>query len=343
VRRSQLLARRLLIIGVGSIGERHLRCVQRIPEARAAICEINDDLRHSIATKYEIAQVYKDLETAIRDGVDAAIICAPAHLHVPIAMRIVEASVHVLIEKPLSTTLNGVEQLRNKVLEKKVIAAVAYTQRTNPNLAAMRAALLAKKFGRPLQVIATSGQHFPFYRPTYRDTYYKDRATGGGAIQDALSHLVNAVEWLIGPMQRTIADAEHCYMPGVEVEDTVHVMARHANVLVTYALNQHQAPNEITITVVCEHGTLRCEFHENRWRWITEPGNNWHDELGPTFERDDLLVAQLQAFFDSIERGAPALCTLDEGIQTLSAIDAILRSLVEGRWTEPRYNRAAVN
>jgi predicted dehydrogenase len=184
--------------------------------------------------------------------------------------------------------------------------------------------------------VSVAGQHFPHYRPAYRDTYYKDRATGGGAIQDALTHIVNAVEWLVGPLHRCIVDAAHCALPSVEVEDTVHVLARHSDILAIYALNQHQSPNEITITVVCEKGTLRCELHKNRIRWMCEPGGEWHDEPGPKHERDDLFISQLQSFLDSIETGSPPLCTLDEGIQTLLSNDAMLRSLEEGKWIEAR-------
>ena len=45
----------------------------------------------------------------------------------------------------------------------------------------------------------------------------------------------------------------------MDVEDTVHVLARHGDVLASYSLNQHQAPNEVTLTVVCERGTVRWE------------------------------------------------------------------------------------
>ena len=57
---------------------------------------------------------------------------------------------------------------------------------------AMKQEIDACRFGRIVQVIAVSGQHFPFYRPAYRETYYTDHATGGGAIQDALTHTINA-------------------------------------------------------------------------------------------------------------------------------------------------------
>ena len=329
-----MVTHRLLIVGVGSIGERHLRCAQSIQRADLAIYEVNADLLRTIAERYGIQNVYTEFDAALASRPTAAVICVPAHLHVPLATRLVESGIHVLIEKPLGTSLDGVDQLRQAVVQRNVVAAVAYVLRTNPNLAAMREALHSGRFGRPVQLVTVAGQNFPFYRPAYRSTYYKDRSSGGGAIQDALTHFINAAEWLIGPVDQVVADAAHCVLPEVEVEDTVHVLACHQDVLACYALNQHQAPNETCITIVCERGTLRCEFHENRFRWMTQPGGEWCDTVGRELERDDFFGHQLAAFLDAVELGQTPLCTLDEGIQTLRVNLAIQRSVETKSWTD---------
>jgi predicted dehydrogenase len=183
-----------------------------------------------------------------------------------------------------------------------------------------------------VELVAVSGQHFPTYRPAYRGTYYADRSAGGGAIQDALTHLFNAGEWLLGPIDRLVADAAHRVLEGVTVEDTAHVLARHGPALASYSLNQHQAPNELTLTVVCERGTARLESHESRWRWMTEPAGAWHDEVIPPLDRDTPFVAQANAFLDAVEGRAAPHCTLEEGVQTLRANLAALASLERGAW-----------
>ena len=53
----------------------------------------------------------------------------------------------------------------------------------------------------------------------------------------------------------------HRVLEGVTVENTVHVLTRHGNVLGSYSLNQYQSPNESTITVICDRGTVRWESH----------------------------------------------------------------------------------
>lgn len=323
-----------LIVGIGSIGERHLRCFGATGRATLSFCEVNAALREQVAAKYA-ATAFPDYEQALAANPRVVVICTPANLHIAMAARAVEAGVHVFIEKPLSTTIDGIDELDVMVHERGVVAGVAYVYRAHPSLAAMREAIRAGRFGAPVQIVATCGQNFPFYRPAYRDIYYKDRATGGGAVQDALTHAMNAGEWLVGPVTALAADLDHKVLEGVSVEDTVHVITRHGAVMGSFSLNQHQAPNEMTLTVVCQRGTARFEFHANRWRWQTQPGGQWTDEPGAPLERDTLFTRQAHAFLDAAENKAPVLCTLDEAAQTLRVNLAILSSAERRRWITP--------
>ncbi len=322
----------ILIVGAGSIGERHLRCFSSTNRADVSFCEINAVLRKTVAEKYPAPKAFEDFTTALNQKPDAVVICTPAHLHIPLALTSVKQGAHILVEKPLSTKLDGLDALSKEVSEQGVVGAVAYVFRAHPALMAMKDAITAGRFGKPLQIVGTFGQNFPFYRPAYRETYYRDRATGGGAVQDALTHVINMAEWIVGPVEKLVADAAHLRLEGVEVEDTVHVLTRHGNVLGSFALNQHQAPNEGLLTVVCEKGTARFETHQHRWSWQTDPAGTWNIESAAKLERDTLFTRQAEHFLDAIEGIRPPACSLDEGIQTLRVNLAILRSIDEHQW-----------
>lgn len=323
---------RILIVGVGSIGERHLRCFASTGRADISFCEANAELRRIIAERYPASKAHTDFEQALAELPSAVLICTPAHLHVPMALRAAAIGAHLLIEKPLSTCLDAVEDLQRIVAGRGLIAAVAYVYRAHPSLAAMREAIRSGQFGAPLQIVCTAGQNFPYYRPDYRQTYYRNRATGGGAVQDALTHIINAGEWLVGPVDRLVADMEHKALAGVEVEDTAHVLTRHGGVMGCFSLNQHQAPNESTVTVNCVNGTARFEYHRSRWSWMTEPETTWHDEPAATLERDALFVRQAESFLGAIDGTTPVLCSLEEAVQSLRVSLAILASQERRSW-----------
>ncbi|MGC1275114.1 MAG: Gfo/Idh/MocA family oxidoreductase [Planctomycetaceae bacterium] len=322
----------VLVVGAGSIGERHLRCFLATGRARVSFVEVRPELRAEIAARYPAATAFPSLDDVLDLAIECAVVATPAPLHLPQATQLAERGRHLLIEKPLGVGLAGIEELRDAVDRNRVTVGVGYVYRAHPVLAEMRSVLASGRFGRPVELVAVCGQHFPFYRPAYRQTYYASRASGGGAVQDAITHVLNAGQWLVGPMNRVVADVAHQVLEGVDVEDTVHVLARHGDVLATYALNQHQAPNEVTITVVCEHGTARFESHNCRWRSMTEPGGEWADHGGPVLERDELFIRQAAAFLDAVEGKSPLLCTLDEAVHTLHINLAVLASAETGVW-----------
>ncbi|MFN0056793.1 MAG: Gfo/Idh/MocA family protein [Planctomycetales bacterium] len=319
----------VLVIGVGSIGERHVRCFQATGRARVSIVELNPTLRTTVAQRYGIA-AHATLEAALEERPAIGVIATPAHTHVPLATCLADAGLHLLIEKPLSVSQEGLDALCDQVEARGIVAGMAYVYRAFPVVASLKESLDSGRVGRPLELVAVAGQHFPTYRPAYRQIYYTRHETGGGAIQDALTHVVNAAEWFVGPVTSLFADAAHCALPDVEVEDTVHLLSRHGAVLGSFALNQHQAPNEMSLTIVGEAGTLRWENHNNRLLHMSAPGEPWQpQEFGP-MERDTPFISQAHAFLDAVEGKRPVLCTLAEGRQTLRVNLAALQSVQSG-------------
>lgn len=100
----------VLIVGVGSIGERHLRCFQSTGRVDISFVEINATLRATISERYGV-RGFADLEAAISElssagkQITAAVVATPANRHLEIGTRLGEAGIHLLIEKPLSLSL----------------------------------------------------------------------------------------------------------------------------------------------------------------------------------------------------------------------------------------------
>lgn len=323
-----------LIVGVGSIGERHARCFAQTGRARVGIVEPNESVRSAVAERYGIEQAYGCLADALDAATwSTAVICTPAQTHIALANDCLDAAMPVLIEKPLAITTREARRLIEREHAQSI--GVAYVHRAHPALIAMRQALREGRYGRPFEIVATCGQHFPTFRPTYASTYYAHHNTGGGAIQDALTHIFNSAEWLVGPITRIAVDAEHLVLPGVEVEDTVNAIARHGKIMASYSYNQHQAPNEVTITVICDKGTLRFEMHRSRWRSQTDPQGNWNDHDVFIGSRDTLFQRQADIWLNVVEGSSSPLCSLQEGIQTLAVNEAALWSVAnESAWRE---------
>ncbi len=326
--------RKVLIVGCGSIGERHLRCFQRTGRAEPVACEVNAEVLRKVCETYRV-KGFANLDDALAaGGYDGAVVCTPANSHIPVACRLLEHGTHVLIEKPLSTTLQDVPQLRQTIARTGRFCAVAYTYHFMPGIRAMREVVRSGQLGRPLQLVVAAGQHFPTFRPAYRTIYFARHETGGGAIQDLLTHFVNAMEWIVGPATRVFVEAAHQYLDGVTVEDTVCLSARHGPVLASYSINMFQPPNEALYQIHCEQGSLKYEYHEQRWAEWPRGAEAWQYHPAPVKERDDLFIAQANAFLDAMDGRATDLATVDEAIQTLKVNVANMESWRSGKPVE---------
>jgi predicted dehydrogenase len=311
----------ILVIGCGSIGERHLRCFQRTGRARVTACDASLPLLETMAKTYQVATIGNWEQAIAENQFDAIIVCTPAHLHVPMAIRALARGCHLLIEKPLSQSLSGIDELLRTRDRSGRHVSVAYVLHVYPLLMQARAFLKSAEFGAIRHVTSTSGQYFPGGRPAhtvhYSKTYYRDRKTGGGAIQDALTHTANWVESVIGATDSVLCDCAHQVLPEVTVEDTVNLSARHGDILVNYTLNQFQAPNESTLQFNTAAGSVKIEFHNRRWGTFRLGDSDWKWREVPPADRDAPFITQANYFLDQIEGKPSQLCTLDAALQTL--------------------------
>ena len=320
----------LLVIGCGSIGERHLRCFQKTGRARVAACDTHPELARKIGADYAV-ETFSDWQAALVRRFDGVVICTPAPFHVAMGTAALEAGSHVLIEKPLSQSLQGIDGLLAARDRVKRTAAVAYTLQSYPILAAAREFLAGQPFGPIKQALVTAGQNFPFYRPAYASTYYRDRKMGGGAIQDALTHWVNWVESVLGPVDSVLCDCAHLVLADVEVEDTVHVSTRHGAALANFSLNQFQAPNETTIQFNAAGGSVKIELHRARWGSYAQGQTEWQWHQAAPLQRDDPFLFQANAFLDMIDGQPSRLCSLEAAFSTLRFNLAALVSAESGQ------------
>jgi len=326
---------RILIIGTGSIGERHLRCFQNTERcAEVSFCEPIESRRQEIAERYGVeGHASWEAAVAARD-IDVAVIAAPAPAHIPLALSLAEREIDLLVEKPLSLSLEGVGDLVETVTRRGVRATVGFVYRSLPALAHLRGEALSGAIGGVVQVQVQAGQHFPFYRPAYREIYYAEPAMGGGLIQDMLPHPLNAVEWIVGPATRVVADAVHAVLPGVAVEDTVNVLTRHGQVLGSFSLNQHQPVNEFVITVHGDRGSLRWRMKDHSWLIASDPGGDWIVRESFEHDRDGFYMLQAHGFLDYLEGKSGNPCPLEDAIATVRSTLAVLESRETSQWVE---------
>ena len=109
---------KLLIVGAGSIGKRHIRNALKIGLSKENIIVVDTRKdRLEEVKKLGIKLFFNDFDKAIKEDFDAGIICSPTSLHIKHSIKLAELKKHLLIEKPLASNLEGVKNLSKIVIK----------------------------------------------------------------------------------------------------------------------------------------------------------------------------------------------------------------------------------
>jgi predicted dehydrogenase len=316
VRNMSLMAdvknKRFLIVGAGSIGERHARTFRQLGLS-IAVVDGRADRASEIAARYGCSSSYTSLQEAPLDQFDAAVIATPADTHIPIASTCMEAGLHLLVEKPLSCALLGAAELISGCQQRKLTLSVAYVLRFHPIVERVRQICQEGTLGHVLSLHAICHHHLPTSRPDYFQTYYAS-ATGGVVLD--LSHEVNYIEWLLGPLRLLncrLATVGELGIPGEAIADISLKSEDSISTQVHLHAADHQNRRECHI--VGSRASLTANLLTGEIFVYRTYDPIQHIECKS--ERDSWHLAQAKDFLQAVLTRTSPRCTGEEGLQTL--------------------------
>jgi len=327
---------RILVVGFGSIGKRHVRILKELyPEIKIII------LRHKKCDgfDYDKLGIYKCV-TSIDDALilqpQAAIVANPATKHLVVAKVLAEFGIHLLIEKPISATSQGVKELIDLCNEKNSILMVAYNFRFSPSLCEFRIQIQKQKIGKLFSIRAEVGQYLPHWRPDsdYRNTVSAKKSLGGGVLLE-LSHEIDYLLWIFGPIKWLKSHVSKQSDLNIDVEDTANMIIGFEDVLgyeLTATLNMDFIRHDSTrnCLIIGEKGSLRWDGLAGKVLYFPEGGEQWEEIYSYETERDYTYIEELKYFMSSIESGNKPIISGEVGLETVLAIEAIHKSSDSG-------------
>lgn len=195
----------IAIIGLGSIGRRHLKCALYLKDELKLghIRGYDIDIKRRKDAEKEIPGVvtYSTLAETI-EGAETVFICVPTSIHIAVINEIQQlGDFNLFIEKPLSHKIDGCDNLIFTQKRKKKITSVGYLLQFHPAILQAKDLIEEGTIGRILSIRAECGQYLPKWHPweDYRDFYMSWKSGGGGALLD-ISHEINYMQYLAGPV-----------------------------------------------------------------------------------------------------------------------------------------------
>lgn len=322
----------VLVVGSGSIGRRHMRNLRALGIQRLAACDPDPDRLEPMVAELGI-QAFADFKEALTaTNPDVVFVCTPPVFHVPQALQAVQAGAHVFVEKPLSHTLDGVDELIAKAEAHQRVVQVGYNLRFHPGLRKVRQLLSDGAIGRILWARVEVGQYLPDWRPwqDYRQSYTACRDLGGGIILDA-SHELDYIIWLLGtPVELTCMAAKVSNLE-VDVEDCATVLLRFASgAQADVHMDFVQRGYARFCKLVGERGTIIWDYPANQVRTYQASVNAW-EVITYDFDGNNMYVAELEHFLDCVSRAATPLIDLKQAKRVLRVALAAKTSAEKGR------------
>lgn len=215
---------KILIIGCGSIGERHARNSKQYGDT--AVVDENISLARDCAQKLDV-RFMNNLEAGLAWKPQGVIVATPTHTHIGVARQAIEAGADVLIEKPLSHTVTGLDDFLQRAASLNRRVFVVCNMRFHPAVKTLHQNL--QRIGRPLFARAHVGNYLPNMRPNadYRKLYCANRNQGGGVLLDAI-HEIDYLMWFFGPVEKTTCAGAKLSDLEIDVEDYACICLRHA-------------------------------------------------------------------------------------------------------------------
>ena len=334
---------KILIAGLGSIGRRHFRNLVALGETNLVLLRT----RKSTLPDDELAgyPVETDLAEALkRHQPEAVVVANPTSMHLEVAIPAAEAGCHILLEKPVSHSLEGLDLLQQAAAKSGSRILVGFQFRYHPTLNKARELIQAGTIGRVLTVHAHWGEYLPNWHPweDYRQSYAARAELGGGVIV-TLTHPLDYLRYLLGDVASLWSFNGHISPLEVNVEDAAEIGLRFANGAVGGVhVNYFQRPPIHKLEIVGTQGTLRWDNADGVLHLLRMPSEFGTYEANPPapvveqfplpegFDRNHLFVAQTKHFL-GVVRGAQPICDLNDGVQALKLALGAKESQSTGR------------
>ena len=332
------------MVGAGRVAQHYRNILDsgRVSGWRmVAVCDLRRDRADSLAGHFGCPG-FTEYETMLDElRSDLVLVLTPSGLHYEHARVALERGLHVLVEKPITMLPSQGRELDALARDKGLMYGVAFQNRLNPAIRCLRQALTQGRFGRI--VTATIRLRWCRYQDYYEDGWHGTWAHDGGVINQQAIHHVDALNWLLGPVDSVSATTAN-RLNRLEAEDTMVAVVRFSSGAVgTIEATTAARPQDVeaSLSVVGERGTAVVGGIAlnavQLWRFV-EPAPNDDDAPrrcsqevpnGYGLGHGPLLQQVIDALIEG--RTDPPV-SAEDGIRTTELVHALYRSDEVGGW-----------
>lgn len=338
---------RVLFVGLGGIGQRHLRLLSEILgdelEAHAVRTRgLNDVLSSSLTvvpgenleTKYRLA-LHRSLDEGLNAAPEVVFVTNPTSMHYAAAHAALERGIPVFIEKPIAVFADEARDLRDLAIRNETRNMVGFQMRFHPCFSAVSNLIRENRLGRILSARFQVAEYMPNWHryEDYRGMYASRRDLGGGVIRTQI-HEIDMIFALFGMPETVYTVGGKLSDLEIDVEDVAHSILRFGSgetrVPVVLSQDYLQAPPRRSFEIVGTSGKVEVDLVAHSMCHYSSTGELERKLAFPDFQRDQLFRDQLHCLLRYLAGGAHPPVSLVEGCGSMDIADACLSSLDSG-------------
>ena len=303
---------KVLFLGLGSIGQRHLRNLKSlIPEIEIfayrsvkgpTLSHDNKIIEGTTVEKYYHINKVKSLKEGLEKKPNIVFITNPSSLHLTTLNRVLRSDTYIFVEKPVADNFQKLRDLIKKTNHSKLNKIfVGYQYRFNPVLIKLKNFLDNKFFGEIISVRCINGEYLPNWHPyeDYKISYASKRSLGGGALLTQI-HDFDYIVWLFGIPKSVYCIGGKLSNLNIDVEDTVQVNLQMKNkVPISINLNYLELMPNRSIQVIGDEGTIYCDLIKNTLTY--KKLNKKKKKITfKKFDRNQMFIEEMKSFINFV-------------------------------------------
>jgi predicted dehydrogenase len=315
----------IAVLGCGSIGLRHLRNLRALGYENLIAFDPAPNARAKVESEMDV-KCHGLLEAVWAENPIAVLITAPSSLHMELAIAAGNQQCHLFVEKPLSHTLDRVDELLEIVKRHQLITMVGCNMRFHPGPAMVKRLIDEGEPGDILAARLYTGSYLPDWRPLtdYRSSYSANEKMGGGALLDCI-HEIDLALWYFGKGRVIGSAVKAATTLGLEVDGLAEILIEHdSSVLTSVHLNFVQRDYRRGCEIVGEKGTIYWSFaapfvelhggHTGIKRYVINTGS----DTGGRY--DEMYLDEISHFTQCVERRTQSMCPVSDGKSALEIV-----------------------
>jgi len=314
---------KFLICGLGSIGLRHLRNLKHLGYSDIIVYSSGNSVMPGVKEETLGLKVYSSLDEALLESPDVCMITNPTSVHIGVALKAAEHGCHLYIEKPVSHSLEGLEELQKVVNDQKLVTFITYQFRFHPHITLLKNILQSEtnEYGNPLYVSADWSEYLPDWHPweDYKKGFSARKELGGGVLLTQI-HPINYLNYIFGDIKSVVVNAVETLTLGISVDDIADLLVNFKNGVVGHVhIDFLQKPRIHTMRIVTSKGRFEWDCHANTLVFVDHSGDKKHFN-NEGFERNDMFIEMLDNFIECIRSNGKTRFDLDEAVTELKHI-----------------------